>query len=162
MYCRDAIELLATVRDELEQPFSLSKAGLFSWLIFFCRAPIVTSSIRSSVWGQFFSEFESRRSLHGLGEIDHGEHGSVRADLYGVYNDRVKSRVADVSSVILRDLSLWGVFVLKHELHEDDFASPLRRLKAYLQENSISGTRTTERTLQDFVAESDAQWEHIR
>jgi len=161
-YCREAVGLLASVREALDQTFSLSKASLFSWLIFFCRAPVVASSVTSSSWSAFFDKFENGRSLYSLGLDDQSDHGSIRSDLFAIYNDRVKARVADVSSVLLRDVSLWGTFACQDGIDTEGLNGPVRRLRIYLLETAVHGARTTERTLQDFIADSQEQWEQIR
>ncbi|KIG02639.1 protein of unknown function DUF262 [Burkholderia sp. MR1] len=160
--CADAIELLSEVRAELAQPFHLNKASLFSWLIFLCRAPIAHRSAGAAAWAEFFKEFESDRMLFELfddgGSVEH----QIRAALYDVYNDRVKSRVADVSSVLLRDLALWGAYACQDRFDIDSLEGSLRRLRVFLSEAVSNKGRPTERALLEFASDAKIQWERVR
>jgi hypothetical protein len=54
--------------------------------------------------------------------------------LLEIYNDRLKSRVADVSSVYLRDLAIWGVFVVAKIGEPYRSKAGFRELWNFLQE----------------------------
>jgi hypothetical protein len=160
--CADAIELLSNVRAELAQPFNLNKASLFSWLIFLCRAPVADRFAGAAAWAEFFKEFESERVLLELFDDGGSTEHQIRAALYDVYNDRVKSRVADVSSVLLRDLALWGTYTCQDRFDIDSLEGSVRRLRIYLSESVVNKARPTERALIEFASDPDIQWERVR
>jgi hypothetical protein len=79
-----------------------------------------------------------------------------------VYNDRVKSRVADVSSVLLRDLALWGVYSCQDRFDIESLDGQLRRLRIYLSNTVNNKTRPTERALIEFASDPGIHWERVR
>ncbi len=91
----------------------LNKATFYSWLLFFARL-IKTDDLKKVA--QFFVFFETERLGIGFnadagpyefGRMnDNGQHSSL--PLMSLYSDRASSRVADVSSVVLRDFALWA------------------------------------------------------
>ncbi len=85
----------------------LNKATALSWLIFFSR---IVGIEDINELARFFLSFELTRQ--GIIEAEHNENDLRRrenplASLVLIYNDRATARVADVSSVLLRDLILW-------------------------------------------------------
>jgi hypothetical protein len=79
----------------------LNKASLLSWLIFYSRGE------ESAERYEFFSYF---LALNGIRD---GLHiGSASRELF---NDRASARVTDISSVYLRDVSLWLAFVTAYD-----------------------------------------------
>jgi hypothetical protein len=84
----------------------LNKATALSWLIFFSRLKNFEDVDHLA---KYFLHFELIRQ--GVAEIeDHDvklEDKHAAANLAIVYNDRATARVADVSSVLLRDIILW-------------------------------------------------------
>jgi|GEM_PF-466832 len=91
----------------------LNKATFFSWLLFFSRLDATGDAERLA---SFFSHFELVRSGYTSdGKVPHSmlnsrlnNRGSILASLLMVYTDRATARVADVSSVVLRDFVLWA------------------------------------------------------
>lgn len=92
----------------------LNKATISSWLVFIYRA--LEDDIDLNSVYDFYGKFETLRETH--------EH-SIDKDLIPggitqmflvktmqVYQDRASSRVADISSVILRDVILWGLYAV--------------------------------------------------
>lgn len=162
--CLGAINALAGIRSTLGLSFALNKASLFSWLIFLCRVNHVDNSATIPALAAFFNEFETGRLLDGFGALDDRSwpEREVTSELYAIFNDRVKSRVADVSSVMLRDSALWGAYVCQPEKDIDSFYGPLRQLRIRLLESEVTshGSRSIERTLVEFMA--DASWERLQ
>lgn len=86
----------------------LNKAAFYSWLLFFAR---LDSTGDLALVHRFFVHFEmTRGAFHNL---DDGVEGSTYFSksptfpLLLVFSDRATARVADVSSVVLRDFALW-------------------------------------------------------
>ena len=86
----------------------LNKATTLSWLAFFTRAESIGET---QAFADFFLHFEFVRQ----GIYEHADNSSqyksnaneVSVQLLLIYNDRATARVADVSSVLLRDFILW-------------------------------------------------------
>ncbi len=89
-----------------------NKATLFSWLVFLVRfAFSQDSSLSPDILGDILTKFE--RSRHQSFR-DTNLSGRVfsfvpRVRLFAIYDSRSSARVADVSSVILRDAVIWLV-----------------------------------------------------
>lgn len=96
-----------TIRNQVRY----NKATLYSWLIFFARAQrSFEIRLDESHWGNFIDAFENSRLL---GDADFF-FPSLKPPishtvewLLSIYADRAASRVADVSSVVLRDVAIW-------------------------------------------------------
>lgn len=94
-----------------------NKATFFSWILFVVRsnfgrlgAPVLATELAGLL--AFLEEHRLARSL-GFEDETRSTVGGLSLDwLLGVYDDRSTSRVADVSSVLLRDLVTW--FLLHH------------------------------------------------
>ena len=90
-----------------------NKATFYSWLVFLARLRVSTEFGLNIA--HFLVEMEVWRTSVRRGvEINHP--AGIPKDpffdaLIGVYNDRAGSRVSDVSSVVLRDVVTWYVFV---------------------------------------------------
>ncbi|MGM1052864.1 MAG: DUF262 domain-containing protein [Pseudomonadota bacterium] len=84
----------------------LNKATLWSWVLFVAVYNRLGGIKDYSLLGDYLTWFEeSRVSMKGLGLDSSFDPLSV----ISVFNDRAASRVADVSSVVIRDLILWGL-----------------------------------------------------
>lgn len=124
----EAISLLGAGIRELNAPVRLNKATLFSWLCFIAAAkqPDV-GTLSPSHLGLYISEFEGNRFEVGDGHRDF---------LLQVYIDRATSRVADVTSVLTRDLILWIRFLEFADLLSlpiDTSHPNIRRLRPLLE-----------------------------
>lgn len=115
--CADSIRLLASVRESLDVRIGLNKATLFSWLWFLgdVNASRLEEVDESDI-ATYFGFFESVRALVHL-DPNQGETSSANSlaggfiqRLLSLFNDRASARVADVSSVLIRDAVLWYVF----------------------------------------------------
>ncbi len=107
-----AVATLEEARTQVRGRPKLNKATFLSWLLFFSR----TSTFESpEKFAAFFHRFESLRNGPDESTTATFDHEDANAVYWSdalipvvlVYADRSASRVADVSSVVLRDISLW-------------------------------------------------------
>lgn len=100
-------------REKPEYRFSFNKATVFSWFMFVIRGNRATQW-RPSLLGDFLDVFEGERVLgifSGDSKFAKEHSWPVPMDrLIIVYESRATSRVADVSSVLLRDAVVWQFF----------------------------------------------------
>jgi len=100
--------LFAAANLERVDKASLNKAALFSWLIFLARSELHSYKISPSLLSAFFSRFEdSRRQMKSSPFGHKSDSGLLQTSLFRIYDDRSSARVADTSSVILRDSIIW-------------------------------------------------------
>ncbi len=108
------ILLSSALKQNRERVFKFNKATLFSWLMFVVRSLLNDVGVLSpEVLASFLRFFaDSRnRAMHDASEGDKKFAEFVPAPyLFAVYESRSAARVADVSSVVLRDMALWLVF----------------------------------------------------
>lgn len=115
---RRAIYVAESVAKDLSTSGALSvklnKATLYSWLLFFCR---LREDVPLKEVSKFLVHFENVRLdlAKWSGSKERVFDSSGRAFYHTtpflrIYSDRASSRVADVSSVILRDFILWSCF----------------------------------------------------
>lgn len=111
----DALTVLVAQLRESNQDFSLNKATCHSWLCFVAAALREDSSaLRDTRMRPFLPTFEvmrvglrlSDRSSFGWSEWA-GLDRELGTSALRMYNDRASSRVADVSSVLVRDYVTW-------------------------------------------------------
>jgi hypothetical protein len=110
-----AIDLLADATASTSgQSFSLNKATAYSWFIFAIRAGSPDfKSLSAELLGEFLREFELQRSdylVEGPRPFVAHDQSLRYTDLLPIYDGRSTSRVADVSSVLLRDAVIWIFF----------------------------------------------------
>lgn len=90
----------------------LNKATISSWLVFIYRALKDDIDLHSVF--DFYGKFEALRETHEYSIdkdlIPGGITQMFLVKIMQVYQDRASSRVADTSSVILRDVILWGLY----------------------------------------------------
>jgi len=112
---RDAVALFVESRSQAHTVIKFNKATLSTWLLFIVRCLRRDYDwLTANVLAAFMDYFEGTKVLGNL----QSEHVAsvVSSDwLFNVYESRSSARVADVSSVLLRDATLWLVF--------SDFAS---------------------------------------
>lgn len=124
-----AIHMLAELRLMGGCPIKFNKATLSTWLLFIVRCELRGTHWFDAVAMYDFMSFFSRKQLYGaleqanfLGSID-------IYSLFSIYESRSSSRVADVSSVILRDAIIWVLFYeFLSELGRDIFAPDMQDL----------------------------------
>lgn len=130
---REALVVLGSAgKRNLDHP-RFNKATLYSWLMFIVRwmqtedAPVSSDLVET--FADYMRFFESERLFAELGvhieTVKPGMSGSPEW-LFATYNDRSTSRVADVSSVILRDVVIWAVFF--RFINEKSRSDAIRRL----------------------------------
>ncbi len=116
------LEFLAKVSDDLSWSVRFNKATLYSWLMFslVCHS---SASADPLVTRRYMHAFEYSRMGAPQGEL------AACAALLRIFNDRATSRVADVSSVLIRDFVIWTSLV--SWVHQDHAAlfSDLRQVR---------------------------------
>jgi len=85
----------------------MNKASMFSWSMFIGRAYLHDfAAISGTSFLSFFIYFNQSREFYRSSTIP-----EVWPSLFRIYDSRSSSRVADASSVILRDAVLWMMFL---------------------------------------------------
>lgn len=109
-----ALRVFSRMPAETDESVRFNKATFFSWLLFLSRMDAAAADPRTIV--AFITSFESERASVRRGTILESScfAGPTGAEFVGllinIFNDRAGSRVADVSSVLLRDLITWFYF----------------------------------------------------
>lgn len=108
-----AINVFCSAKEYFNSQIRFNKATLYSWLIFIVRANEHLGKADLPVMPKLFGHYAST-FWHNLQSIyfESGGQRSFWGDsrdrrLLQIFDDRATSRVADVSSVILRDLVIW-------------------------------------------------------
>lgn len=154
------IEILAASRQELSFAIKLNKASLLSWMIFICRMITLSPRFDLKKFALFLENFESSRMLYMLGKASSTSRDNLEANLHEIYTDRVTARVADASSVVLRDFALWGLFILFFD--DNNFYSSVQ-LEKYMQFiiSHLENQRPlSERSLMDF-SQDNPSWSDL-
>jgi hypothetical protein len=135
---RSALRLLGQAGQERKQHPRFNKATMYSWLIFLIRANShqFEHQIDSAMLANLLKFFEDQRFSASLGfgpDMSQMIGGLSTEWIFQVYEDRSTSRVADVSSVILRDMAIWFIFSYylfktKEGLTDVPLPEPLRRV----------------------------------
>lgn len=135
---RDALRLLGQAGQARKHHPRFNKATMYSWLIFVIRANShqFTHQIDSAMLAKLLEFFEDQRFSTSLGagpDMPQMIGGLSTEWIFQVYEDRSTSRVADVSSVILRDMAIWFIFSdflfkTKEGLTDVPLPEPLRRV----------------------------------
>lgn len=121
----------------------LNKATIFTWLIFIYGIHKKTGSFDLAI--EYFDFFESlREQADGFSFVDTGLSGVASTQTFQtiqIYQDRASSRVADVSSVILRDIILWGIFSIKNKnfANKDAKLAAISKTFYYLMSGAAKG-----------------------
>lgn len=95
-----ASELLGDTKPNLK----LNKATALTWLVFFSRD---NGNSDIDLLSRYFLHFELLRQGAIQNDIGSSFERSISDALLVVYNDRATARVADVSSVLIRDIVIW-------------------------------------------------------
>ena len=110
---RNAIDVLAGARSIIQGSVQLNKATVYSWFLFVLRASSISvTSLNPDPLGQFMLWYEMSRLMSDYDSSNYSSRTFLPVDLIRTYSDRSASRVADVSSVILRDAILWLAFAV--------------------------------------------------
>lgn len=110
MEAREALLTVFSGYDALDSKYKLNKAVLLSLMLFALRAN--RRSIDLKTTKAFIRQFTkaaapARRDLGAREERD-----QVFSQLIRLFVDRASFRVSDVSSVVARDVALWGTYIL--------------------------------------------------
>jgi hypothetical protein len=154
----ECLENLSNCLTSRESPSKLNKATISSWLIFIYRA--IQLGLESDTILAFYSQFEYLRENHEyIIEKDSIPNGMTHAFLFKImqiYQDRASSRVADTSSVILRDMILWGVYGSFHPNEIEQSKSLLELHKHFYYLNSRHEQGNSEGSLSKITR--DLRW----
>jgi hypothetical protein len=105
---KGAIDLFGAAQPSLTGQVQLNKATVYSWFLFAIRANTTTDrALTSELLGEFMRWYEFQRIESQLGLWLPTEGLLLTDELLRIYADRSAARVADVSSVILRDAIIW-------------------------------------------------------
>lgn len=136
----------------------LNKASALSWLVFIYKFSNSFSS--DETLKKFFTRFESIKieisESRDLTLLPKGMNKGLVKKILAVYLDRVSSRVADTSSVVLRDISLWSLFtayfpsVIEKNTEYSDLLDSIHHLA------TVSPTTITEKNFE--VISSSLAW----
>lgn len=133
-----------------KEKIKLNKSTLYSWLYFVVSANIEYKvNLDEGLLAYFIDQFERLRK-NELSEIGHDGKFSRRflGTLIDIYDDRASSRVADISSVKLRDICLWGMFVIAFPCPDN---KKLLDLEAFIYHLSKQNSQELESELQSFI-----------
>ena len=108
------LELFGRASKEGKDHPKFNKATLYSWLIFVIRAinsDATAGVVNAPNLARFMEYFEHESMSRMLGLPGQSSlTDRITEWLFQTYSDRSTSRVADVSSVLLRDFAIWMVF----------------------------------------------------
>lgn len=110
------LSTLANCLSEDNKKKKLNKASFHSWMLFVYRFNKFFKSSNRIV--EFIHNFESLKNMNSedkYPDIPKGITTKGITQLVNIFVDRSSSRVADTSSVILRDIALWGVFCILND-----------------------------------------------
>jgi hypothetical protein len=109
----NAILLFSTSKQLVPPSLKFNKATAFSWLIFLVRAKLHNySPLSNREFPNFLKFFEKTRNnaVHDTDSMRLLANCAPVGRLFSIYESRSSARVADVSSVMLRDAVIWLAF----------------------------------------------------
>ncbi|CAM4228849.1 DUF262 domain-containing protein [Bordetella tumbae] len=106
----EALELFGKTREHLMVDMKFNKATLSTWLLFTVRCLTRDYDWMSAKTLADFMEYFEKARLLGSSHSERVSSTVSTEWLFNVYVSRSTARVADVSSVLLRDATLWLVF----------------------------------------------------
>ena len=127
-----AIDIFCKGKNHFSSIVRFNKATLYSWLIFIARSNEKIdrdqSLLFSEMVGRYISEFSANTKSIFQGPADQQDLWAKPEDrlLFYFFQNRATSRVADVSSVILRDVVIWGFLGDFLEKHQRDHIAALK------------------------------------
>lgn len=127
-HCLDALHQCIFLADRRVR---LNKATIHSWLVFLYRYRNSFNSHSEAY--SFFNRFEQARDDPSFDRApflsEQSLNPALLRALFEVYKDRSSSRIADISSVVLRDLCLWIFYIAApdHDLQADPGLKPLKQ-----------------------------------
>lgn len=138
---RACLALAMQATKEQNKP-KFNKATLYSWLVFFKRGlseDVFRLQDVELIKG-FLRYFTKISESYAVGSLRENYPLGMWMD---IYDDRAKSRVADVSSIVLRDLIIWALFIeyAKQAQYE---SQPLTRIAIQITEIFEIGSTESE------------------
>jgi hypothetical protein len=132
-----------------------NKATLYSWLLFTHRFQELYGE-NLSLLSELFTFFEDTKDQVQSDNINSSPPTRFTKSfikfLIDLYINRSSSRVADTSSVIIRDLAIWSFFIINFQ-NISSKSSDLRETLQYLFELNHSGSKQfIEKEFQDLIA----------
>lgn len=142
--CR-AGELLKSLIAHTPNGAKFNKGTLQTWLLYCHWAPLATGPIPADLLVRF--EEDRLRLRSGESLVGGGSRSQVLTEILRIYDDRAAYRVTDVSSVLIRDLSV-------HLYSVTAFGTPGVRGSGEVAAELLSG-RSTAAVIGDFITRSD-------
>lgn len=153
------LEITRIVADTSSVRIRLNKATAHSWLLFMAR---LDSTGDLPAIARYMGHFESVRQMLANPHLFSADSSSAYAtqeisshfeDIFRIFNDRAASRVADVSSVLLRDLSLWLSWIWFSSGNSAGcFDNAYQKLRANYKDSFSNAESSWEVTLIDFAS----------
>ncbi|TMU14771.1 DUF262 domain-containing protein [Halomonas sp. ATBC28] len=155
-YIVEAEDVLLTFYNCLiytDRSVKLNKASTLSWLIFICSYRRLFKS--EEALKEFFLTFEVVRkeinSSVGISYLPKGINKGLVNKVIAIYQDRSGSRVADTSSVVLRDMCLWLLFVSYFPEVKDQNSKTLAVYDSMHYLATIAPSSITEKSLEEIA-----------
>ncbi len=135
---KSTVILFSEVIRYIEGNIKFNKATLLSWLLFLTRVKDQQEDLKVSELGYFIFDFENSRNTYKTGYIDFDFSHNISGALFSIFSDRSSSRVADVSSVLIRDVVIWINYFMKNNDISTDYQllSKIRKLVDRLNQYS--------------------------
>lgn len=163
----DALVLFGKVGTKFSE-LKFNKATFFSWLIFLSRFVRHKEMPQVDELAEFMIKFEKGRQQVRDTRLSHQFpllYGFQRLPqdhlwrLMDIFNDRAASRVADVSSVLARDLILWIFYFASQEHGDLQPLNPLSKelsdsLARFVQRLSSSDSKVLDSDLEEYIENS--------
>lgn len=133
-----SIRLLGESRLHIQDKTRFNKATLYSWLWFISQANKVEyPELTESLVGRFINYFESLRNHVRNISMDETFVESIIPSVIAnqlilIYNDRATARVADVSSVVYRDIITWIFYILYLHSNKIVIRSPISSISGLI------------------------------
>lgn len=155
-YIVEAEDVLLTFYNCLiytDRSVKLNKASTLSWLIFICSYRRLFKS--EEALKKFFLTFEViRKEINSSVDISclpKGINKGLVNKVIAIYQDRSGSRVADTSSVVLRDMCLWLLFVSYFPEVKDQNSKTLAVYDSMHYLATIAPSSITEKSLEEIA-----------
>ncbi|KIP68356.1 hypothetical protein SN10_19060 [Vibrio harveyi] len=146
---REALHLMIEAIESYIGKAKLNKSTLYSWLFFFCVS-ISSKKLNNNEIILFFSYFESIKDSNDKIVIPTKMTSSLIINLLSIFNDRSSSRVADISSVKLRDIILWAVYATTPDSFNNS-SNSVGKLRDSLYYLSSGTLESCEKDLLEFI-----------
>jgi hypothetical protein len=104
---KKAVVMFSEAVKIFDESIRFNKATLLSWLLFLTQLKEVESNREIREIGAFIYNFEISKSSYKNGYTKFDLPYNVSIGLFSIFSDRSSSRVADVSSVLIRDVIIW-------------------------------------------------------